>query len=31
VARDDARQVKRAEAFVSSGAWVPQIVLVEAM
>lgn len=28
---DDARQTLAAEAFVSSGAWVPQLVLVEAM
>ncbi len=31
IARDDARQVHQAEAFVAPGAWVPQIVLVEAM
>lgn len=31
IARDDARQVRQAEAFIGSGAWVPQIVLVEAM
>src|SRR6478672_11846151 len=29
--RDDARQTAAAEAFVSAGAWVPQLVLVEAM
>jgi len=29
--RDDSRQTSAAEAFVSSGAWVSQIVLVEAM
>ena len=29
--RDDARQTSAAEAFVSAGAWVSQIVLVEAM
>jgi predicted nucleic-acid-binding protein len=29
--RDDARQTAAAEAFVASGAWVPQLVLVEAM
>ena len=29
--RDDARQTQAAEAFVASGAWVPQLVLVEAM
>ena len=28
--RDDARQVERAEAFVSRGAWVSQLVLAEA-
>ena len=28
---DDARQTEAAEAFVASGAWVPQLVLVEAM
>jgi predicted nucleic-acid-binding protein len=31
VARDDVKQVRQAEAFVAPGAWVPQIVLVEAM
>jgi predicted nucleic-acid-binding protein len=31
VTRDDARQVAAAEAFVASGAWVPHLVLVEAM
>jgi len=31
VTRDDARQVHKAEAFIAPGAWVPQIVLVEAM
>ena len=30
VTRDDARQVASAEAFVSRGAWVPQLVLAEA-
>ena len=29
--RDDARQTEAAEAFVAPGAWVPQLVLVEAM
>jgi predicted nucleic-acid-binding protein len=29
--RDDARQATAAEAFIASGAWVPQLVLVEAM
>lgn len=29
--RDDARQTQAAEAFVGPGAWVPQLVLVEAM
>jgi predicted nucleic-acid-binding protein len=29
--RDDAAQTEAAEAFVTEGAWVPQIVLVEAM
>lgn len=29
--RDDARQTAAAEAFVAEGAWVPQIVLVEAL
>ena len=29
--RDDAQQTTAAEAFVSEGAWVPQLVLVEAM
>lgn len=31
VTRDDARQTEAAEAFVAAGAWVPQLVLVEAM
>lgn len=31
VTRDDPRQVAAAEAFVSRGAWVPQVVLVEAV
>jgi predicted nucleic-acid-binding protein len=31
ITRDDARQVAAAEAFVSRGAWVPQVVLVEAV
>jgi predicted nucleic-acid-binding protein len=31
VARDDARQVAAAESFVGAGAWVPLLVLVEAM
>jgi predicted nucleic-acid-binding protein len=31
IARDDARQVAAAEAFVARGAWVPHIVLVEAI
>ncbi len=31
VARDDARQVAKAESFVARGAWVPQLVLAEAM
>jgi predicted nucleic-acid-binding protein len=31
VARDDARQTALAEAFVAAGAWIPQLVLVEAM
>lgn len=31
VTRDDARQVAAAEAFVSRGAWVPHVVLVEAI
>ena len=31
VTRDDAKQVAGAEAFVARGAWVPHIVLVEAM
>lgn len=31
VTRDDARQTTAAEAFVAEGAWVPQLVLVEAM
>ena len=30
IARDDARQVAAAEAFVSRGAWVPHLVLAEA-
>lgn len=30
VARDDARQVAAAEAFVSDGAWVPHVALAEA-
>jgi predicted nucleic-acid-binding protein len=29
--RDDAQQTAAAEAFIAAGAWVPQIVLVEAM
>lgn len=29
--RDDAQQTAAAEAFIASGAWVPQLVLVEAM
>ena len=29
--RDDAEQARAAEAFITEGAWVPQIVLVEAM
>jgi predicted nucleic-acid-binding protein len=29
--RDDARQTQAAEVFVATGAWVPQLVLVEAM
>jgi predicted nucleic-acid-binding protein len=29
--RDDARQLAAAEAFVAGGAWVPQLVLVEAV
>ena len=29
--RDDTRQVTAAEGFVAQGAWVPQIVLVEAI
>ncbi|HEX7180716.1 MAG TPA: type II toxin-antitoxin system VapC family toxin [Thermoanaerobaculia bacterium] len=29
--RDDARQTAAAEVFVATGAWVPQLVLVEAM
>jgi predicted nucleic-acid-binding protein len=29
--RDDARQTAAAEAFVTAGAWIPQVVLVEAM
>ena len=31
VARDDAKQVTAAEAFVAPGAWVPHVALVEAM
>ena len=31
VARDDAKQVAAAEAFVAPGAWVPHLALVEAM
>jgi len=31
LARDDPRQVAAAEAFVALGAWVPQVVLVEAV
>ena len=31
VTRDDAAQTAAAEAFVAGGAWVPQVVLVEAM
>jgi predicted nucleic-acid-binding protein len=31
VTRDDAQQATAAEAFVAEGAWVPQIVLAEAM
>src|SRR5262245_27010598 len=31
VTRDDAKQVKAAEAFVAGGAWVPHLVLVEAV
>ena len=31
VTRDDAKQVARAEAFVAPGAWVPHLVLAEAM
>ena len=31
VARDDARQVKAAEAFVANGAWVSHLILVESM
>lgn len=31
VTRDDARQVAAAEAFVDNGAWVPHLVLAEAM
>lgn len=31
VTRDDARQVAAAEAFVAGGAWVPHVVLVEAV
>jgi len=31
VTRDDAKQVRAAEAFVANGAWVPHLVLAEAM
>ena len=31
VARDDARQVASAEAFVAQGAWISHLVLVEAV
>src|SRR5207247_18986 len=31
VTRDDPKQVRAAEAFVANGAWVPRLVLVEAM
>ena len=31
IARDDARQVSAAEAFIARGAWVPHMALVEAM
>ena len=31
ITRDDAKQVGKAEAFVAPGAWVPQLVLTEAM
>jgi predicted nucleic acid-binding protein len=31
VTRDDAKQVAAAEAFVAKGAWVPHLVLAEAM
>ena len=31
VTRDDAQQVKAAEAFVAKGAWVPHLALVEAV
>lgn len=31
ITRDDAKQVAMAEAFVARGAWVPHLVLVEAM
>lgn len=31
ITRDDARQVAAAEAFVARGAWVPHVVLVEAV
>jgi predicted nucleic-acid-binding protein len=31
IARDDAPQTAAAEAFIAAGAWVPQLVLVEAM
>ena len=31
VTRDDPKQVRAAEAFVANGAWVPHLVLVEAM
>ncbi|MFP5284626.1 MAG: PIN domain-containing protein, partial [Thermoanaerobaculia bacterium] len=31
ITRDDDKQTAAAEAFVASGAWVPQLALVEAM
>lgn len=31
LARDDAAQTAAAEAFIAAGAWIPQLVLVEAM
>jgi predicted nucleic-acid-binding protein len=31
ITRDDVKQVAKAEAFVASGAWVPHLVLAEAM